>query len=199
MTAVRAGVVALAAVAVLPLLLIGLLAGGTATASPATGPVSIDGLPAPVPFTGPGGDCTEPDPTTNGCLTPTTLHVLDEIYRTFGIPGPNAPIRAASCWDRHAWNPSSDHPRGRACDLFPGKAGVFAAGTELRNGWTMATWLRANVGPLRIKYLIWQGRFWEPGRPDRGGWGVPYTGGGVYDPTDATGGHYDHIHVSIEK
>jgi len=27
------------------------------------------------------------------------------------------------------------------------------------------------------------------GRLD-GGWGEPYTGGGVYDPTDATGGHF---------
>ena len=187
----------LLAVAAAPLLLIGLFVGGNnATAS--AGPASINGLPGPTMFTGPSRGCTEPDPTTSGCLTPAMLHALGEIYRAFGTPGPGKPIRAASCWDRHAWNPTSDHPRGRACDLFPGRAGVFPAGKELQNGWTLATWLRANASALRVKYLIWQGRFWEPGRPDRGGWGVPYTGGGIYDPTDATGGHYDHIHVSVD-
>jgi hypothetical protein len=25
-----------------------------------------------------------------------------------------------------------------------------------------------------------------------------YTGGGVYDPEDPTGGHYDHVHVSLK-
>ena len=39
----------------------------------------------------------------------------------------------------------------------------------------------------------------EQGTSDQGGWGHPYTGGGVYDPNDAVGGHYDHIHVSFVR
>ncbi len=39
------------------------------------------------------------------------------------------------------------------------------------------------------------GRIWTASRADQG-WRV-YGGGGVYDPTSPTGGHYDHIHVSV--
>lgn len=161
-----------------------------------SGPVPITDLPVPQPYTGPDGGCTVDDPTTTGCLTPTTRHALDEIYAAFGPPGPTSPIRSATCWDRHAWNPTSDHPHGRACDLFPTRAGVFPAGDELAAGWRLATWLRTNADALHVKYLIWQGRIWSPGTPDDHGWGRPYTGGGIYDPTDATGGHFDHLHLS---
>jgi hypothetical protein len=34
---------------------------------------------------------------------------------------------------------------------------------------------------------------------DRDGWGRRYTGGGVYDVRTATGGHYDHVHVSFQE
>jgi hypothetical protein len=53
---------------------------------------------------------------------------------------------AVTCWSEHAWNPSSDHPEGRACDFFPGGYGDFAEDD---------------------------------------------------DPEDATGGHFDHVHVSV--
>ena len=51
-----------------------------------------------------------------------------------------------------------------------------------------------NAGALHVTYVIWQGRIWSASHPDQG-W-APYTGGGVYDPTNPTGGHYDHIHAS---
>ncbi|WP_214404790.1 hypothetical protein [Pseudonocardia lacus] len=168
----------------------------TRFAAPA-GPVPIGDLPAARPYTGPDGGCTAEDPTTSGCLTPATRHALDQIHAAFGPPGPTAPIRSITCWDEHAWNPSSDHPHGRACDLFPTRAGEFPAGQDLANGWRLASWLRANAEPLQIMYLIWQGRFWSPTTPDDNGWGRPYTGGGIYDATDATGGHFDHLHLSI--
>ena len=38
---------------------------------------------------------------------------------------------------------------------------------------------------------------WNPDTGDQNGWGAPYTGGGIYNPTDPTGGHYDHIHLSV--
>lgn len=179
-------------------LLLTLLAGSAFDQAGASGAADIDGLPALAPFTDSATGCTRDDPTTRGCLTPTTLHVLESIYATFGQPG--GIIHSATCWDPHLQNPTSDHPKGRACDLFPTRAGVFPTGGELAHGWQLANWLRANAGPLQIKYLIWQGRYWDPGTTDRdGAWGVPYTGGGVYNPTDATGGHYDHIHVSVAR
>ena len=112
-------------------------------------------------------------------------------------PDPPRPLRAVTCWDPHPQNPRSDHPAGRACDLFPTTAGTFPTGADLTTGWLLATWLRAHADALQVRYLIWQGRIWSPEGGDQNGWGRPYTGGGIYDPTDATGGHYDHIHLSV--
>ncbi|MFC5995650.1 hypothetical protein ACFQE5_15650 [Pseudonocardia hispaniensis] len=152
---------------------------------------------------GPRGSsgCTLPDPTRRGgCLTVTTLRGLEALAAEFGGWRDGPVIRSASCWDAHAWNPASDHPHGRACDLFPSAPGTFPHGEELANGWRVANWFRARAESLRVKYVIWQGRYWDPTVPDRnGGWGEPYTGGGVYDVRDATGGHYDHLHVSFAE
>jgi hypothetical protein len=108
-------------------------------------------------------------------------------------------IRSAGCWDRHAWNPQSDHPRGRACDLFATERGRFADGDQLDGGWRVARWVRSHAEPLQVKYVIWQGRYWDPRVADQDGWGRRYSGGGVYDVRDATGGHYDHVHVSFRS
>lgn len=143
--------------------------------------------------------CSEPDPTGDGCLTPTALRLHDAAVARFGEPGGDGPVRSMSCWSEHAWNPSSDHPAGRACDLFPTRSGTFPEGEELAAGWAMAGWLRENATELRVRYVIWQGRIWFRGGSDEGGWGRPYTGGGVYDPQDATGGHFDHVHVSVRS
>ena len=156
----------------------------------------LTGLPDPAPFTGASRGCTVDDPTSRGCLTPATRYALTQITAAFGSPG-GPVIHSANCWDPHLQNPASDHPKGRACDLFTGTPGQFATGDQLANGWRIATWLRAHATALHIRYLIWQGRIWDPTTPDQNGWGRPYNGGGIYDPTDTTGGHYDHIHVSI--
>jgi hypothetical protein len=100
-----------------------------------------------------------------------------------------------SCWDAHAWNPTSDHPHGKACDFTIGRIGRFPGLDDVRHGWGIAQWFRANASALHLSYVIWQGRIWSVAREDEG-WRA-YTGGGVYDPTDPTGGHYDHIHVSV--
>lgn len=160
--------------------------------------VSIADLPQPAPYTGPAAGCTEPDPTrAGGCLTPATRHALDTLLAAFGPSGPTSPIRSISCWDEHAWNPSSDHRVGRACDVFPAEAGRFPTGGSLAQGWRMAAWLRTYTAELNISYVIWQGRFWSPDTADENGWGRTYTGGGIYDVQDATGGHYDHLHISV--
>jgi hypothetical protein len=51
--------------------------------------------------------------------------------------------------------------------------------------------------PLHVAYVIWQGRIWSLNR-DADGW-RPYNGGGIYDPTQPTGGHFDHVHVSLTE
>jgi hypothetical protein len=156
--------------------------------------------PGAAPYTGGATGCTQDDPTTGGCLTGATRHALDEVLRVFGGYSAGSMIQSTGCWDAHQWNPSSDHPKGRACDFFPGSAGVFAAGNELQSGWQVADWFRANADALQVNYIIWQGRIWSVTHGDTdGGWGQPYSGGGVYDPTEATGGHFDHIHVSFRE
>lgn len=144
-----------------------------------------------IPWAGGGGGCTVPDPTgTGGCVTPATAWLLGQVEAAF----PAVPV---SCWDAHPWNPTSDHPRGRGCDYTIGSLGRFPGPQDTAFGWSMAEWLRTNADALRVSYVIWQGRIWSPGRADEG-WRA-YTGGGVYDPSDPTGGHYDHIHVSVAQ
>ena len=158
-----------------------------------------DQAAAPAPWTGGATSCDPPDPTGDGCLTGATRHGLEAAAAAFGGWSGGPVIHSAGCWDKHAWNPKSDHSRGRACDLFPTKPGHFADGAELDAGWGVARWFQTNAGPLKVKYLIWQGRYWDPGVTDDGGWGRRYTGAGVYDVRDATGGHFDHVHVSFRE
>lgn len=146
---------------------------------------------APTPYAGPATGCVLPDPTgTGGCVTAATAWLLQQVAAHIH----RGPV---SCWDAHAWNPSSDHPKGRACDYTIGRGGTFPAAADVRQGWALANWLRAHAGPLHVSYVIWQGRIWSVAR-DHEGW-RPYAGGGVYDPTDPVGGHYDHVHVSLDQ
>jgi hypothetical protein len=136
---------------------------------------------------GPEACSVVPDPTTGrGCLTPRTAHLAAQLQ---------AQGHTLSCWDAHAWNPASDHPRGRACDVFPGRGGVLPTAAQKATGDTLATALQASAASTGVAYLIWYGQIWSADSPDRG-W-QPYTGGGVYDPGDITGGHYDHLHISL--
>lgn len=154
---------------------------------------TVDGLPAPpLPYGGEATGCERADPTSSGCLTGAMAHLYDQTGTAFG----RWPWGVA-CWDRHEWNPSSDHPRGKACDYTVGRIGAFPDEPDLSTGWRLAEWLRAYAPALQVKYVIYQGKIWYASRADRG-W-TPYGGGGVYDPTDPTGGHYDHIHVSTTR
>ena len=145
------------------------------------------------PLTGPGGRfppeaCSlRPDPTTDrGCLTPRMLNLATQLMAQ-GWP--------ISCWDAHAWNPSSDHPRGRACDVFPGEAGVLPTAAQKARGDALVASLQQSAGQTGVSYLIWYGRIWSASRADEG-W-RPYRGGGIYRPGDVTGGHFDHPHISV--
>jgi hypothetical protein len=154
---------------------------------------------SPAPFTGALTGCRLTDPTSHGCLTATTLYGLESAVDAFGDFHTGPTLRSAGCWDAHAWNPTSDHAKGKACDLFPGAPGKFARGDALVEGWRVANWYRENAAALHVRYLIWQGRYWQAGGKDvGGGWGERYDGGGVYNTRSATGGHYDHVHVSYQ-
>ncbi|WP_028925316.1 lytic transglycosylase domain-containing protein [Pseudonocardia acaciae] len=163
------------------------------------GGITTAALPAaPAAFTGPKTGCTQPDPTTKGCLTAAAKYGYEAQVAAFNGGGSRPPsIIRASCWDPHAWNPSSDHAKGKACDLFPGAGGKFAKGDALEQGWRVANWYRTNAAALHVKYLIWQGRYWDVRSKDQGGWGDRYDGAGVYNVKDPTGGHFDHVHVSF--
>ena len=172
-----------------------LLLGAGMSAEPPAAPTSPtveypSSLPeAAAPFPGGAVGCTQPDPTgTGGCVTATTAWLVLQVEQRFG-PLP------ASCWSQHSWNSNSDHPLGRGCDYTFGRIGAFPDANDRARGWVLAEWLRANADPLAVSYVIWHGQIWSSRRADEG-W-RPYTGGGVYDPTDPTGGHYDHIHVSV--
>jgi hypothetical protein len=180
-----------AAVAVPAALVLMLGAGFSSTDEPSALPSS--GRPiavsAPAPYRGGSTGCVLPDPTgTGGCVTGATAWLLTQV-RVHVHTGP------VSCWDAHAWNPTSDHPRGRACDYTIGRAGQLPSPGQTTEGWRLATWLRTHADELNVAYVIWQGHIWSARRAAEG-W-RPYSGGGIYNPADITGGHYDHVHVSL--
>lgn len=179
--------------------------GDVPAPQPRARPISTSGSSCAGPADAARGDarprppgCTEDDPTTRGCVTATTRFALEQVRTTFGGFGNNTILTSTRCFADRPANPTSDHPLGKGCDLFTGAAGSFASGRDLDDGWMIAEWFRRNATVLDVSYVIWQGRIWL--RPDAGpGRWTDYTGGGVYDPTDPVGGHYDHIHVSFRR
>lgn len=136
------------------------------------------------PFPGGAPNQTVDDPTSDGQITARTAYVLAQIRARF-------PNTSWACWRRG--DSRSEHPDGRACDgTFGNAIGEVATGQALVLGWELTNWLKANARTLGINYLIWQGQIWSVAR-DAEGW-RPYDGGGMHDPNDVTGGHYDHAH-----
>ena len=74
--------------------------------------------------------------------------------------------------------------------------GQYPTAEQLTYGWQVTEWMQTHAEALGVEYLIWQGRIWSPGR-DAEGW-RPYNGGGMHDPDNVTGGHYDHLHVTVK-
>lgn len=170
---------------------------GRAGPQPSTGPeqqVVLDecdeggGLIAGRPVNGvwPPQQATVTDPTgTGGMVTPRTAAWVGQARAALGNP-------PMSCWDAHVWNPTSDHPKGKACDVFVGGDGRGSAAARAK-GDRIANWAIQTAGTTGVRYLIWYGKIWSA----RTGEWKAYNGGGVYDPGSATGGHYDHVHVSL--
>ncbi len=108
-------------------------------------------------------------------------------------------------WHPSCYRPSdpvvhSDHPLGKACDAPPGSYGTLPTPAQKAAGDALAASLQASATHTGVHYLIWYGRIWNADRAHEG-W-RPYRGAGVYNttptsPDGITGGHYDHVHISV--
>jgi peptidoglycan DL-endopeptidase CwlO len=155
--------------------------GGAATSGPSGGTATAAPSPRNPDGTWPKESCSVRDPTTSGCLTPRTLHALEEA-RKAGFTHYTACYRPGS---------SGEHPLGRACD-FSANASTFvnatATGADKAYGDRLASWFLANADPLAVLYVIWYARIWMPGT----GWRT-YHGDGT-----AAGDHMNHVHLSVQ-
>jgi hypothetical protein len=155
--------------------------GGVATNGPSGGTASATPSPRNPDGTWPKESCSVPDPTTSGCLTPRTLHALQEA-RKAGF------THYTACYRPGTWG---EHPLGRACD-FSANASTFvnaaATGADKAYGDRLAAWLLANTDRLAVLYVIWYGRIWMPST----GWRT-YHGDGT-----PAGDHMNHVHLSVQ-
>ena len=150
----------------------GIPSGGKASADPA--PRNPDG-------SWPKESCSVKDPTTSGCLTPRTLHALQEA-RKAGF------THFTACWRSGTWG---EHPLGRACDFAANPSGfqnVRASGADKAYGDSLAAWFLANADRLAVLYVIWYKQIWMPAT----GW-RSYSGDGT-----VAGDHYNHVHLSVQ-
>ncbi len=128
------------------------------------------------------------DPTSDGQITARMAHVMAQARAAF-------PDSSWACYSPRPGT-TSEHPLGRACDItFGNPIGTHPTPAQLEDGWRVTNWMKDHAESLGVEYLIWQGQIWSLAR-DAEGW-RPYNGGGMHDPGDVTGGHYDHLHVTV--
>ena len=144
--------------------------------------------------TPPGGTYGEPNnnPYPNAAArapqaTQKTQFVDDEIRRLTG---------EKDCWvgDYRSGEPStSNHNTGNALDCTISNAiGTYPTTAQKEQGWKLANWLKKYATTLDVRYVIWQGKIWSVARSSEG-WRNYTADSGV------TGGHYDHVHVSMQN
>lgn len=128
----------------------------------------------------PSESCSVNDPTTSGCITPRTLHAMQEAKKD----GFN---RYIACFREQN---SGEHPKGRACDWAADKNGFGgdATGASKDYGNRLANYFIANASRLGILYVIWYRRIWLPSS----GW-KSYSGAGG----DPSSDHTNHVHMSM--
>ena len=156
-------------------------AGGDAP-QPGDGGGSTRARPAPRNSDGslPDQGCSVDDPTTDGCLTPRTLHALRQA-NSAGF------TRYVACF-RH--QNSGQHPLGRACDFAADRDGFggVASGGSKAYGNRLANYFINNAGRLGVLYVIWFRRIWLPSS----GWKTYSRGNG-----DPSSDHTNHVHLSM--
>jgi hypothetical protein len=125
--------------------------------------------------------CSVDDPTSTGCLTPRTLHALQQA-RAAGFTRFTACFRQASF---------GEHQKGRACDFSaaPSTFGGVATGDERNYGDRLAAYFVNNAERLGVLYVIWFKEIWLPGT----GWRA-YNGGNGDPASD----HTNHVHLSVQ-
>jgi len=128
----------------------------------------------------PKESCTINDPTTSGCITPRTLHAMNEAKK-------DGFTRFVSCFRPQG---SGEHPKGRACDFAADKNGFGgdATGASRTYGNRLADYFIANASRLGVLYVIWFRRIWLPSS----GW-KSYSGAGG----DPSSDHTNHVHLSM--
>lgn len=128
----------------------------------------------------PNESCTVDDPTTSGCITPRTLHAMNQARA-------NGFTRYRSCYRGSG---GGEHPKGKACDFAAAPNGfenVNATGGDKAYGDRLAAFYVKNASRLGVMYVIWYRQIWMPGN----GWRA-YSGSGGPAAT-----HTNHVHLSM--
>ncbi|MGB2568392.1 coiled-coil domain-containing protein [Micromonospora citrea] len=145
--------------------------GGSSSAKPA--PRNSDG-------SWPSENCSVNDPTTDGCITPRTLHALQQAQAA-GYK------RYVKCFRTGG---DGEHPKGRACD-FSAATSTFkdetATGGDKAYGDSLANYYKNNASRLGVLYVIWYRQIWMPNT----GWRA-YSGSG-----SPAADHTNHVHLSM--
>ncbi|HWH00028.1 MAG TPA: hypothetical protein VNV66_12070 [Pilimelia sp.] len=147
-----------------------------------SGPGSGVARPAPRNPDGswPAESCRVNDPTTTGCLTPRTLHALNQA-KAAGF------TRYVACFRGGSWG---EHPQGRACDFAAQSRGFGGAafGGDRVYGDNLAAYFVRNADRLGVLYVIWYRQIWLPSS----GWQPYGLAGG-----DPSSDHTNHVHLSV--
>ncbi len=155
---------------------------GSSSGSSDGGGSSLLAAPAPRNSDGslPSESCSVNDPTTSGCITPRTLHAMQEAKK-------DNFTRFVSCFRQQN---SGEHPKGRACDFAADKSGFGgdATGASRDYGNRLANYFINNASRLGVLYVIWYRRIWLPSS----GW-KSYSGAGG----DPSSDHTNHVHLSM--
>lgn len=127
----------------------------------------------------PSESCSLNDPTTTGCITPRTLHALNQA-KAAGFK------RFVSCFRSGG---GGEHPLGKACDFAAQSNGFggVATGGDRTYGNNLAAYYVNNANRLGVLYVIWFNQIWLPS----GGWSA-YNGDGT-----PSGNHTNHVHLSM--
>jgi len=136
----------------------------------------------PAPGNGGAERCSVDDPTTNGCLTPRTLHALKQTQAA-GF------TRFVSCY--RSLQDGGEHPLGRACDFSVTQRGFggVATGGDRAYGDNLSVYFVNNARPLAVLYVIWFKQIWLPSS----GWRAYRRGQG-----DPSSDHTNHVHLSVK-
>jgi hypothetical protein len=162
-----------------------------AAASARRSEVDMSGVPIALPAprnpdgSWPGESCNMDDPTTGGCITPRTMHSIDEAKRA----GFNWYVACFRTGDQY------EHPKGRACDYAAYPSGFVnssAGGANKNYGDRLAAFFVKNAKALGVMYVVWYCQIWQYSS----GWHV-YKSAGANCGDQPAGDHTNHVHVSL--